>query len=455
MTISGKTKILFELGEAERSGDWPDYLQYGFDETDVPALLELVADQSLHQADSESNEVWAPLHAWRALGQIGSAEAASPLTAQFDVLFKDDWALSELSKVMGMIGEAAIAPLAVYLNERHHDEFARVIAADGLAEIAKHQPECRERVIQCYQDYMARPNESADGLNGLLIGRLMDLDAREAINDIRQLFGKGCVDISCAGDLEEVEIGLGFRTERSTPKPKPKPNYAQLHGLDKVPGPQKPGSDDILEVLDFYLMHYGHDNSILDVSELDGFFAALACAPDTIMPSRWMPAIWGGEALAPEWQNQKEFIEFSHAAFTLYNHVMHCLNEDDFQALFLEREVEGKNYTIVDEWCNGFLRGLNLWEPLAAADAALTEECIQPLRLFATEAGFEKRDAMSEDEVVAQQQLIEPGVRRLFQHFLAQRRHATTPLVRETPKTGRNDPCPCGSGKKFKKCCMH
>ncbi len=27
------------------------------------------------------------------------------------------------------------------------------------------------------------------------------------------------------------------------------------------------------------------------------------------------------------------------------------------------------------------------------------------------------------------------------------------PVVRETPKTGRNDPCPCGSGRKFKKCC--
>jgi len=24
---------------------------------------------------------------------------------------------------------------------------------------------------------------------------------------------------------------------------------------------------------------------------------------------------------------------------------------------------------------------------------------------------------------------------------------------REAPKVGRNDPCPCGSGKKFKKCC--
>gem|GEM_PF-5426788 len=29
-----------------------------------------------------------------------------------------------------------------------------------------------------------------------------------------------------------------------------------------------------------------------------------------------------------------------------------------------------------------------------------------------------------------------------------------TPIVREVPKIGRNDPCLCGSGKKYKKCCM-
>ncbi|HPF69279.1 MAG TPA: YchJ family protein [Candidatus Krumholzibacteria bacterium] len=32
-----------------------------------------------------------------------------------------------------------------------------------------------------------------------------------------------------------------------------------------------------------------------------------------------------------------------------------------------------------------------------------------------------------------------PGVRR--------------PVVREEPKIGRNDPCPCGSGRKYKRCC--
>ncbi|GAF75123.1 unnamed protein product, partial [marine sediment metagenome] len=26
-------------------------------------------------------------------------------------------------------------------------------------------------------------------------------------------------------------------------------------------------------------------------------------------------------------------------------------------------------------------------------------------------------------------------------------------IIRGQPKVGRNDPCPCGSGKKFKKCC--
>jgi uncharacterized protein YecA (UPF0149 family) len=29
------------------------------------------------------------------------------------------------------------------------------------------------------------------------------------------------------------------------------------------------------------------------------------------------------------------------------------------------------------------------------------------------------------------------------------------PFLREQKQVGRNDPCPCGSGKKFKKCCMN
>ncbi|MCK4774434.1 MAG: SEC-C domain-containing protein, partial [Candidatus Krumholzibacteria bacterium] len=30
---------------------------------------------------------------------------------------------------------------------------------------------------------------------------------------------------------------------------------------------------------------------------------------------------------------------------------------------------------------------------------------------------------------------------------------SSRPVVRDEQKVGRNDPCPCGSGKKYKKCC--
>lgn len=38
--------------------------------------------------------------------------------------------------------------------------------------------------------------------------------------------------------------------------------------------------------------------------------------------------------------------------------------------------------------------------------------------------------------------------------FLRPIRIPLTPRQRETGKIGRNDPCPCGSGRKFKRCCL-
>lgn len=38
-------------------------------------------------------------------------------------------------------------------------------------------------------------------------------------------------------------------------------------------------------------------------------------------------------------------------------------------------------------------------------------------------------------------------------HFSDGQAPKPTQIIRRGPKVGRNDPCPCGSGKKFKKCC--
>lgn len=38
-------------------------------------------------------------------------------------------------------------------------------------------------------------------------------------------------------------------------------------------------------------------------------------------------------------------------------------------------------------------------------------------------------------------------------HGCTEHHHQNEPFRREMPRIGRNDPCPCGSEKKYKKCC--
>ncbi|MFH1074870.1 MAG: preprotein translocase subunit SecA [Candidatus Firestonebacteria bacterium] len=53
----------------------------------------------------------------------------------------------------------------------------------------------------------------------------------------------------------------------------------------------------------------------------------------------------------------------------------------------------------------------------------------------------------------AEQGGMDPMGARLGDRPVMNQAPRTTPIKRDTPKVGRNDPCPCGSGKKYKKCC--
>ena len=454
MSSKSKLSLLFELGGVKHGGKWMDYLQLGFDEQDVFSLLLLVGNESLHEADVESNEVWVPLHAWRALGQLGSAESIEPLLALLDRLVEDDWAVQELPIVMGMIGEPAIGPLTLYMNESRHKEFARAVVADGLKEIAEYYPECRERVVNVLTAYLHSRDKKLTTMNGLIVCCLIDLGASESIETIRELYRSGLVDISCAGDLEEVEIALGLRDKRESPKP----DYAASHEVKERPSLEAPDPESLslFEEIDEFLSQYSSDDAILNVSELDGFFAALLTAPEIIKPSEWLPAIWGGETNTPEWSDLQVANKFISAVMVFHNQVAQSLGDDTFQALFYEREFEGKTYDVVDEWCGGFLRGMEMWPALSNTNNLVVETALEPIRLFATEEGFGRLETMDMDEIESMHYEVEKSALQLYSHFRQQQDEPPMPMsaVAE-PKTGRNDPCPCGSGKKFKKCCLH
>jgi len=137
------------LAELRQAGQDPDQALLDRVKALGPAavrpLIEMATDESLHGAETESPEVWAPLHAIQILGELGAAEAVEPL---LPLLAQDDEWLDELlPECLGRIGRPALASLRVYLFDRTHDVWARERAAGALTKIVQHHPELRSDVV--------------------------------------------------------------------------------------------------------------------------------------------------------------------------------------------------------------------------------------------------------------------------------------------------------------------
>ena len=219
MDYTYPVKKLLTYGSCQEMMRWPDYLKVGLTHEHVPELIRMVTDRELLWADQNSLEVWAPVHAWRALAQLRAEEAINPLIGLFNELSDDDWASDELPKVIAFLGSNAIAPLRAYLLDSSNKEFARATAASCLEEIGKENASLTSDCISILTGYLEQSTIEVPTLNGLVIAHLMGLNAVGSIDAIRKAFNTGDVDISVAGDLEDVEIQLGLRTKRATPKP--------------------------------------------------------------------------------------------------------------------------------------------------------------------------------------------------------------------------------------------
>jgi hypothetical protein len=213
---------LLTLGDARDStAHWPDYLALGLGPEHIPDLIRMATDEELHWADSESREVWAPIHAWRALGQLRAEAAVKPLTGLLHRIDDDDddWVGEELPEVYGMIGPAAIPTLAAYLADTSHPLYARIAAAHSFAEIGVNHPDSRADCVAALTAQLERFAENDPTLNAFLVSYLMDLKAVESAPVMERAFAAGQVELPVAGDWEDVQIELGLRQKRETPKP--------------------------------------------------------------------------------------------------------------------------------------------------------------------------------------------------------------------------------------------
>lgn len=202
----------------------------------------------------------------------------------------------------------------------------------------------------------------------------------------------------------------------------------------------------------------GKNEGVLDVSTLDGFLTALVSGPVVVQPSRWLPEVWGD--FEPEWNSAHEFEHVLTLLIRHMNGIAAALIEqpEHFEPLFLERIVKGKTYTIVDEWCEGYVHGVKLTADQWGAGGQEMEDLLMPIYAFTRETDWQGHELSSDVEIENLHNAITRNAREVHAFWLARREaHAPSPVpVRRTEsRVGRNDPCPCGSGKKFKKCCLH
>ena len=209
---------LLTLGDCRDFRGWPNYLDLGLRSEHVPELIEMATDKELNWADSESLEVWAPVHAWRALGQLRAVPAIEPLLQLLHELEDVDWAYDELPQVYGMIGREAIPALARYLDDASHGLWPRVTAAFSLERIAAGDPSARGECVTILSRQLERFTENDPILNGFLISYLVTLRAVEAAPLMERAFAADSVDLSIPGDWEDVQVELGLKETREAPR---------------------------------------------------------------------------------------------------------------------------------------------------------------------------------------------------------------------------------------------
>ena len=182
---------------------------------------------------------------------------------------------------------------------------------------------------------------------------------------------------------------------------------------------------------------------------LDGFMTALVIGPATVTPHEWLPEVWGTEH--PGGNSQWDTVEqANHALALLMKH---------WNAIAARRMADAPHAPQIEtfgiprpgeEWAQGFLDGIEMraaaWE-LFFLDRK-TDRLFTTIELLAGEMGGadahpsrETRDALIER--------LPETLRRIAAYW----RDPASAFPRQAPKVGRNEACPCGSGKKFKKCC--
>ena len=208
----------------------------------------------------------------------------------------------------------------------------------------------------------------------------------------------------------------------------------------------------------------------------DGYLTGLAIGRHAPMVHEWMEDVFGQPTLPLPHDSARQqrllallrhrYLDIqlrlgtpAHALTTdnLFTPVHGEVPEDEcIQPYRLDAQGQRMGNWMLKDWANGLRQGLQtspLWDELFEDPDAIL--LLGPVMLLQLGYNPDRPEMQVDQHPTLQQDLVNVlyGMWRWGHAQSGEGVPAPAPYERDAPKVGRNDPCPCGSGKKYKKCC--
>lgn len=223
----------------------------------------------------------------------------------------------------------------------------------------------------------------------------------------------------------------------------------------------------------------------LSYDELRGFLYGIAITPDVISPDEWLPVIFGEEILDTEIEEQ--VFEMAGTLFSVLNKHIAAFHANSLFMPFDMNDIKENEFEKIFEWTSGFEEALSLRPECWEEQQEISEEEQEHLMnsLVVVEGIVYPEDAIDMFEHLPAEELAKIGVNlstneiskimqiqlfmlqalelsvetiqehaaKLEQKRRQKLRSSTKPFLLHSRSRGKDEKCPCGSGKTFIKCC--
>jgi uncharacterized protein len=380
---------------------------------------------------------------------------------ELDWLFGEDHTTPVAQLLLGLFdgNEAAVSEL---IADRAVDEDVRNALMLALARLVWEGHASRERLLALLDRL---DDENADPTDSLIwFGwqeTILLLGATDRIERVQHGWDAGRMAYSFR-DVDRKDWLERVRAAAEDPddpqrfvklKLVPVEDPAQSVGWSAI-GPHKPDDaldEDELAWLDLALLRTVPENRCLE--EADGLLTALAAGPARATSAEYLPEI----LRAPEEMSGLDSSEHKRQVIALLDRRYASIARDLANDVAPAAWVYDAGFDIRGMlWARGYLRAMSLhkdaWEPLVR-DQRLVDKLFIPLLALLPDDEESAGGALSYERRSSLVKMLPDIALATKAYWTGSWHPLLNPTVQRAAKIGRNDPCPCASGKKYKRCC--